>query len=162
MRRRHTREDVIDFCKTIREINPEVTIGADIIAGFCGETEEQFLDSFNLVNECFITFIHAFPYSKKEKTLAAKWPDLVPKEIKKERVHKLIDIGKKNLLKLYNLMLDKEFEIVLERTLDCGKASNFVTIYLEQKLENIEAGQLIKVKCSKIDLESEKIFAKII
>ena len=72
MKRRHLREDAILFCKTVRNLRPEVTFGADIIAGFPTETDKHFESSIKLVEECGLTWLHIFPYSKRDGTPAAR------------------------------------------------------------------------------------------
>ena len=76
MKRRHTREQAIEFCARIKARRPEVTFGADIIAGFPTETEEMFENSLRLVEECGLTFLHVFPYSARQGTPAARMPQL--------------------------------------------------------------------------------------
>nr|MBC8408586.1 tRNA (N(6)-L-threonylcarbamoyladenosine(37)-C(2))-methylthiotransferase MtaB [Paracoccaceae bacterium] len=65
MKRRHLRDDAILFCETVRKIRPEITFGADIIAGFPTETDDMFENSMQLVNECDLTWLHIFPYSPR-------------------------------------------------------------------------------------------------
>ncbi len=88
MRRRHTREDVINLCRKIREVRPNATFGADFICGFPTETEEQFNNTVNLVKEAGINKLHVFPYSERSGTVAASMPQL-PVEIRKERAKRL-------------------------------------------------------------------------
>lgn len=152
MRRRHKREDVIAFCQRVLKIKPFASFGADIITGFPSETQEQFLDSYNLVKEANIAFMHAFPYSKKEKTLAFSMLDDVPKEIKKERVHQLIEIGSENLLTLKKSMLGHSFDVVAEAHKNT-RASNFVQIKVDQE---IPEKKLVSVFCKEI-LDNEII-----
>src|SRR5437868_11916160 len=71
MKRRHLRNDAIAFCAQVRRLRPDIALGADIIAGFPTETEEMFSRSQDLVEECGLTFLHVFPYSKRPGTPAA-------------------------------------------------------------------------------------------
>ena len=77
MKRRHLRDDAIRFAEDARKLRPEMTFGADIIAGFPTETEAHFENSLKLVTECDLTWLHVFPYSKREGTPAAKIPSQV-------------------------------------------------------------------------------------
>lgn len=61
MKRRHTREDVINLCAKIRTVRPDATFGSDFICGFPTETDEQFQNTVNLVREAGITRLHVFP-----------------------------------------------------------------------------------------------------
>lgn len=74
MKRRHLRDDAIAFCTQARALRPDMTFGADIIAGFPTETEAMFENSLKLVEECDLTWLHVFPYSAREGTPAARMP----------------------------------------------------------------------------------------
>lgn len=76
MRRRHTREDVINLCNKIRALRPEATFGADFICGFPTETEEAFNNTCKLVDEAGIDKLHVFPYSERKGTPAALMPQV--------------------------------------------------------------------------------------
>ena len=72
MKRRHLRDDAIEFCSKMRSVRPNIVYGADIIAGFPTETEEMFENSLNLIKECGLTWLHVFPFSPREGTPAAQ------------------------------------------------------------------------------------------
>src|SRR3982074_553838 len=76
MKRRHLRNDAIDFCAQVRRLRPDIALGADIIAGFPTETEEMFARSRDLVEACDLTFLHVFPYSPRPGTPAARMPQV--------------------------------------------------------------------------------------
>lgn len=77
MKRRHLRDDAIRFCQEARRLRPDMTFGADIIAGFPTETQAHFDNSLRLVAECDLTWLHVFPYSARPGTPAAKIPNRV-------------------------------------------------------------------------------------
>jgi len=76
MKRRHAREDAIRFCEEARRLRPDITFGADIIAGFPTETDAMFENSLRLVEECGLTWLHVFPYSPRKGTPAARMPQV--------------------------------------------------------------------------------------
>ncbi|TCM87600.1 tRNA (N(6)-L-threonylcarbamoyladenosine(37)-C(2))-methylthiotransferase MtaB [Rhodovulum steppense] len=76
MKRRHSRADAIRFCREARALRPDMTFGADIIAGFPTETEAMFANSLALVEECGLTWLHVFPYSPRPGTPAARMPQV--------------------------------------------------------------------------------------
>ncbi len=76
MKRRHLRDDAIRFCEEARALRPEMTFGADIIAGFPTETEAAFENSLRLVEDCGLTWLHVFPFSARPGTPAARMPQL--------------------------------------------------------------------------------------
>ncbi|MEY3959684.1 MAG: hypothetical protein RIR14_338, partial [Pseudomonadota bacterium] len=82
MKRRHLRDDAIRFCEEARRLRPEITFGADIIAGFPTETEEMFENSLKLVTDCDLTFLHVFPFSARKGTPAARMPRVPGDQIK--------------------------------------------------------------------------------
>jgi threonylcarbamoyladenosine tRNA methylthiotransferase MtaB len=98
MKRRHSRNDAIEFCAQVRRLRPDIALGADIIAGFPTETEEMFARSQDLVAECGLTFLHVFPYSKRPGTPAARMPQVAGGEIK-ERAKRLRATGEAALRK---------------------------------------------------------------
>ena len=94
MKRRHTREDAIAFCREIKTKRPDMVFGADIIAGFPTETDEMFENSLKLVETCEIVWLHVFPFSPRPDTPAAKMPQLSGETIR-ERARLLREAGDK-------------------------------------------------------------------
>ena len=82
MKRRHLRDDAIKFSEDARKLRPDMTFGADIIAGFPTETEAHFENSLKLVDDCALTWLHVFPYSPRTGTPAARMPAVNGKDIK--------------------------------------------------------------------------------
>ncbi len=113
MKRRHLRNDAIAFCEEARKVRPEITFGADIIAGFPTETEKHFQNSVNLIKECELTWLHIFPYSPREGTPAAKMPQVNGNQIKK-RAAVLRDLGKKQVKSHLSSQLGKKHNILME------------------------------------------------
>src|SRR5277367_6520036 len=92
MKRRHTRNDAISFCNTLRRLRPDIVFGADVIAGFPTETEAMFKNSLNLVGDCGLTHLHVFPFSARAGTPAARMPQL-SRTVVKERARRLRERG---------------------------------------------------------------------
>lgn len=92
MKRRHSREDVINLCQKIRKVRPEASFGSDFICGFPTEDDDNFQNTVKLVEEAGITHLHVFPYSERKGTPAALMPQ-VPVEIRKERARILRSKG---------------------------------------------------------------------
>lgn len=93
MGRRHSREDIINLCRKLREVRPESTFGADFICGFPTETDENFNNTLKLVEEAGIDKLHVFPYSERPGTPAAKMPQ-VPVNIRRARAETLRNLRK--------------------------------------------------------------------
>ena len=102
MGRRHTFADVVSFARRLRQVRPDATLGADLIAGFPTETEEQFQRTLDLIREAEITHAHVFPYSVRPGTPAAKMP-MVPKAERVARAQRARDVGKE----IFHAWLDK-------------------------------------------------------
>ncbi len=98
MKRRHLRQDAIDFCAQVRRLRPDIALGADLIAGFPTESEEMFTRSLDLVEECGLTFLHVFPYSPRPGTPAARMPQ-VDGQLIRERARRLRVAGEAALRK---------------------------------------------------------------
>ncbi len=126
MKRRHTRQQVVDFCRKARKLRPEITFGSDIIAGFPTETQEMFENSLNLIEEAGLIFNHIFPYSKRDGTPAAKMPEINGK-IVKERAKQLRKKTKEVLFEFMNKQIGKILRVVVEKDM-AGKTDNFLDV----------------------------------
>jgi threonylcarbamoyladenosine tRNA methylthiotransferase MtaB len=114
MKRRHSRENSIEFCHTVRNIRPDMVFGADIIAGFPTETEEMFENSIRIVEECGLTHLHVFPFSPREGTPAARMPQLDRKLIK-NRAARLRAAGERAYDKHLRSLVGTQQKILIER-----------------------------------------------
>lgn len=154
MKRRHLRQDVVDFCTKVKALRPDAVFGADIIAGFPTETEEMFQNTLNLVEECGLTHLHVFPYSPRPGTPAARMPQ-VPKAIGKERAAKLREAGDKQLLKYFNTLIGTDDDILIEEPslkeegVFLGKTTGFVPIKISNP--DLQVGDIVRVRISGLD-----------
>lgn len=126
MKRRHLRDDAILFCKTVRKIRPEITFGADIIAGFPTETDDMFENSMQLVNECDLTWLHIFPYSPRQGTPASRMPQVNGIKIK-ERAKLLRNLGATQVSKYLNSQIGKYHNILMESE-SMGRTEQFAEV----------------------------------
>jgi threonylcarbamoyladenosine tRNA methylthiotransferase MtaB len=92
MKRRHSRAEAIAFCRTVRNLRPDMAFGADLIAGFPTESGDMFERSLDLVEECALTYLHVFPFSPRPGTPAARMPQ-IDRGIVKERARRLRERG---------------------------------------------------------------------
>jgi threonylcarbamoyladenosine tRNA methylthiotransferase MtaB len=114
MKRRHSRAQAIDVAYRARALRPEVSLGADLIAGFPTETEDMFRRSLDLVAECGLAFVHVFPYSVRPGTPAARMPQL-PAQIIKERAARLRAAGAAMLTEELRSRVGSETDVLIER-----------------------------------------------
>ena len=126
MKRRHLREDSIEFCQNLRSKRPDIVFGADLIAGFPTETDAMFGQSLALIDECDLTFLHVFPFSPREGTPAAKMPQLA-KDIVRERAKLLREKGEERLLVFLAKQVGKQHAILIEKS-HLGRAENFAPV----------------------------------
>jgi threonylcarbamoyladenosine tRNA methylthiotransferase MtaB len=126
MKRRHSRQDAIDFCAKVRRLRPDLVFGADIIAGFPTETEEMFVRSLELVEECDLTFLHVFPYSPRPGTPAARMPQVVGREIR-ERASRLRAAGEVSLRRRLASEIGLTRQILIESATQ-GRTEHFLPV----------------------------------
>ena len=134
MNRHYNLQEFKDLIARLRSRIPGLAITTDIIAGFPGETDEDFEETMRTVEEIGFTHIHAFPYSKREGTPAATMEDQVPEAVKKTRVALLNSLGQKGLQKFAEQMIDKPAEILIEREED-GYYLGFTNEYIHGKIK---------------------------
>lgn len=134
MNRHYNLQEFKDLIARLRSRIPGLAITTDIIAGFPGETDEDFEETMRTVEEIGFTHIHAFPYSKREGTPAATMEDQVPEAVKKTRVALLKSLGQKGLQKFAEQMIGKPAEILIEREED-GYYLGFTNEYIHGKIK---------------------------
>src|SRR6201996_7613919 len=126
MKRRHLRQDAIEFCTQVRRLRPDIALGADIIVGFPTETEEMFARSLDLVEECGLTFLHVFPYSPRPGTPAARMPQVAGGAIK-ERAKRLRTSGEAALQRRRASEVGTTREVLIESATQ-GRTEHFVPV----------------------------------
>jgi threonylcarbamoyladenosine tRNA methylthiotransferase MtaB len=126
MKRRHSRQDAIDFCNQVRRLRPDIALGADIIAGFPTETEEMFARSRDLVGECGLTFLHVFPYSPRPGTPASRMPQVAGDKIR-ERAKRLRTVGEAALQRRLQSEIGATRQILIEGTRQ-GRTEHFLPV----------------------------------
>jgi threonylcarbamoyladenosine tRNA methylthiotransferase MtaB len=126
MKRRHLRDDAIKFSENARKLRPDMTFGADIIAGFPTETEAMFQNSLKLVEDCALTWLHVFPYSPRQGTPAAKMPPVNGKDIK-ARAARLRTAGSDAVAKHLGAQMGKTHHILMENP-RMGRTEQFTEV----------------------------------
>ncbi|MEM9578433.1 MAG: tRNA (N(6)-L-threonylcarbamoyladenosine(37)-C(2))-methylthiotransferase MtaB [Pseudomonadota bacterium] len=113
MKRRHLREDAVHFTQEALRLRPEMTFGADIIAGFPTETDAMFENALRLVEDCNLTWLHVFPYSAREGTPAARMPKVAGAVIK-ERAARLREAGHRQVSRHLAQQVGKTHQVLME------------------------------------------------
>ena len=141
MKRRHLRDDVIKLSTLLREIRPDIVLGADLIAGFPTETEKMFKQTIDLISEAGLLHLHIFPYSARTGTPAAKMPQ-VTSNIKKMRARLLREAGAELVAEHLSKRVGK-FETVLLEQNDTGYTDQFFPMKV---YGNHQPGEIITAK----------------
>lgn len=114
MRRRYKRELYAERVEKIKSLMPDCCIGVDVIVGFPGETREDFLDTYNFLNEMDISYLHVFTYSERENTIAAQMEGAVPGAQRSDRSKMLHILSEKKRRAFYENQLSKIGDVLFE------------------------------------------------
>ena len=147
MNRKYDKEYFIKKIGKIKEIKPDMNVTTDVIVGFPGESEENFKESIQTIEEIGFTKIHVFPYSDREGTTASKMKDKIPGNIKKMRVKKLLDISKKNEILYMQKHLGEEMIFIPEVFEDgylIGHTANFLLVKAKGDKKLLKQEVLVK------------------
>ena len=132
MRRKYSSQEYTCAIEKIRDRFPNTGIGADVICGFPGETDRQFENTYNLLEQLGITHFHIFPFSKRKNTTAAKMEDNIQYSVKKKRVERLCHLGKEKLSLFSSQQLGKTHSVLFEHKNQTGDwegyTPNFVRV----------------------------------
>ena len=130
MRRRYQRELYTDRVNTIKSLLPNCCIGVDVIVGFPGETREDFLETYQFLNELNISYLHVFTYSERDNTLAAEMPGSVPMKERNERSKMLHILSEKKRRIFYEENIGQETEVLFENDIEDGMMHGFTPNYI--------------------------------
>jgi len=156
MKRRHVRADAIKFCQEARRLRPDMVFGADLIAGFPTESDAMFAGSLGLVEDCGLTFLHVFPYSRRTGTPADRMPQVSGPEIK-ARAAQLRQKGQSALNRYLQAQVGRDVELLMERN-EIGRTPGFAEVKLDKS--GADAGDLVSVRVTRSDgvrLQGERL-----
>ena len=154
MNRKYDTEKYRQAVATLRKYLPEVALTTDIIAGFPGETEEDFQASYDFAKEIGFAKIHAFPYSPKRGTPAAERKDQLLNAVKSERSHRLIELSDQMADDFIQAYVGKEVEVLYERAVGEGVYEGHTTNYI--KVDGTSDKDLTNVICKTKITKAEK------
>ena len=149
MKRRHLFADACHTSRRLRELRPDIVLGADLITGFPTESDERFQRTLDLVEECGLTFLHVFPFSARDGTPAARIPDQVPVPVRKERAARLRALGSQQVDSYMAHQLGREEAVLIESN-GCGHSPAHAPVRLVETGQNTasfpEDGALVQVQ----------------
>ncbi|PMC39679.1 tRNA (N(6)-L-threonylcarbamoyladenosine(37)-C(2))-methylthiotransferase MtaB [Bacillus sp. UMB0899] len=155
MRRKYTMEFFAERLDRLKEALPGLAITSDVIVGFPGETEEEFMETYNFIKKYKFSELHVFPYSKRTGTPAARMEDQIDEEVKNNRVHRLIELSNQLAKEYASQFEDEVLEIIPEERfkeesnedLYVGYTDNYLKVVLPANEDMV--GKIVKVKITK-------------
>ena len=154
MKRRHSRADAVRLCTDIRRRRPEAVFGADLIAGFPGESAEAFAATAALIEDCGLTYLHVFPYSARPGTAAARMPQL-PTALCKQRAAALRELGEAVLAGYLRDCLGSHQQVLVEEGAR-GRSEAYAAVTLDRS--DLAPGSIVEAKVTGTD--GKVLFAK--
>lgn len=153
MRRKYLRALYVERVAKIKDLMPHACIGVDVIVGFPGETDEEFMETVNFLNVLDVSYLHVFTYSERANTTAKKMADSVPLNIRRERSRQLQILSEKKRQAFYQSQLNSDQKVLFEAEEDMGVMFGFTANYVKVKTPfNAElVNQIVPVKLSGID-----------
>ena len=145
MRRRYTTDEFRRACRLLRDAFPGCAITTDVISGFPGETEEEFMQSLQFCREIGFARMHVFPYSARQGTPAAKMPGQVQKAIREERARALIAAGNELALAFGRDQIGQVKEVLCEEMVE-GLSQGYTREYMLCRFEGGESGKTYPIR----------------
>jgi threonylcarbamoyladenosine tRNA methylthiotransferase MtaB len=150
MNRKYTREQFMSRIQEIKKLVPNVMISGDVIVGFPQESEEDFMETYNLCKECF-DMLHVFPYSQRPGTYAARMEGQISPEVKKDRSRRLLELSNELYHAYANKFIGQDVTVLIEKYDEkqqayVGHTSNYldVKIPMESKIGDYKTIKLQK------------------
>jgi len=157
MRRRYQRELYVDRVATIKALIPNCCIGVDVIVGFPGETHDDFLDTYQFLNELDISYLHVFTYSEREQTAAAEMPGVVAGSTRADRSKMLHILSDKKRRAFYTSQIGTDGEVLFEDDQKNGYMHGFTKNYVKvrAKYDPVMVNEIKMVKLVAMTAEGE-------
>ncbi len=149
MNRKYDKEYFINKIKEIRSIRPNISITTDVIVGFPGEEEENFLETLNTIKEIGFSKVHVFPFSLRKGTKAEDMPNHIDNSIKKERVKRLLILSKKLEEEYFNKFIGKEVEFLPEVYKEgyiIGHTGNYLLVKSKGTIDDLNVIKKVVIK----------------
>ena len=143
----------------IRTISPDISISTDVIVGFPGETEEDFIDSMDFINSMKFSKIHVFPYSKREGTKAATFDNQIDEKVKKDRARLLIKLSKKLEIEYMDKFMGKEVSFipeVFDNGFVYGHTGNYLYVKANGTSDDLKKNKIVEI----IDIDYPYVIGK--
>lgn len=152
MNRRYNKEEFMKMIDKLREIE-DISLTTDLIVGFPNETDDDFEETMDTLKKIHFTKIHTFPYSRRRGTVADKMDGHISGDIKKKRVHEVIELSNEYENEYYKSKISKVYDGVIERHnngLVVVHTSNFIPVIIDDN-DNIENNSIVNVKIERVE-----------
>ena len=152
MKRPYTADMFRERIVKIRSQMPDAAIGVDTLIGFPGETDAAFQNTYDLIDDLPVTYLHVFPFSARPGTPAARYPNRVAPDVIKARCEKMRGLGKAKKFDFYRNFIGKELQVLVESTRHAatgllkGLSSNYIPVLIEAGDDHMN--KLVTVKSS--------------
>ena len=151
MRRRYDTELYTNRVSHIKSVMPHACIGVDVITGFNGETEDDFLDTYNFVNELDVSYLHVFTYSERENTPGPDMEFTIPYGERKKRSKMLRILSEKKKRAFYDSQLNSDQKVLFEKVEDNGLVEGWTENYVRVVSNNKYSNEIISMKLKAIN-----------
>ena len=135
MRRRYDRDLYLNRINSIKSLNSDTCIGVDVMVGFPGESDEDFLETYNFLNELDISYLHVFTYSERQNTYAIQINETIPKPVKAERSKTLHALSNKKRRLFYDQFISTKRDVLFENVRNgklLGHTDNYIKVEVEK------------------------------
>ena len=150
MNRKYTMEDYLNRIQAIREQIPMINITTDVMVGFSGESDEDFLETLHNIKCCAFGEMHVFPYSRRPLTRAYQFDGIVPEVVKQQRVKQILELNESLALSYREAFMSQTIEVLVEKC-ENGILFGHTSHYLEVEAEGeVAPNTIVKVKITKI------------
>ena len=135
MRRRYDRDLYVDRINSIKSLNSDTCIGVDVMVGFPGESDKDFLETYNFLNDLDISYLHVFTYSERQNTYAIQINETIPKPVKAERSKTLHALSNKKRRLFYDQFISTKRDVLFENVRNgklLGHTDNYIKVEVEK------------------------------
>jgi len=163
MRRPYTAARFRDLLGYIKNELPDVGLGTDVLVGFPGETEQDFAETCDLIQDSPLTYLHVFPFSPREGTQAFSFPDKIPSHVMKRRLQKALEISRSKNLTFRRRFLGQALPaITLAREEDMGASVVLTGNYIHARVPGlcVPPNRLVEIRIE--DVDPDATYASII
>lgn len=156
MNRHYTTEEFASKLQELKQKLPSLSVTTDVITGFPGETDEEFMTTYEWIKNMHFNQLHVFPYSRRKGTPAARMDHQIDGHIKKQRVKKLMDLSHELQHEFAMSQIGKTLDVLIEEKQDqmmVGHASNYLKVRVELPISSIGHIYQVRIKdCDDVEL----------